>query len=153
MGDMADFTPPAWLKPMNKAVMAVQKLGIITGPVRVLTVPGRKSGEPRSTPATPFELEDGLYVVGGYPRADWVLNARAAGAGTVTRGRKSERVTFAELTAEQARPVLRAFPAKVPRGVGFFRRSGLVQRGTPDEFEALAGRCAVFRLDVVPAPR
>ena len=76
-----------------------------------------------------------------------MLNARAAGTGTVTRGRKSERVTFVELTAEEARPVLRAFPKEVPRGVGFYKRSGLVQQGTADEFEALAGRCAVFRLD------
>jgi len=144
---MSDPKPPTWLKPMNKAVMAMQNLGIVTGPVRVLTVPGRKSGEPRSTPATPFTLYDNLYVVGGYPRADWVLNARAAGTGTVTRGRKSERVTFVELTAEEARPVLRAFPKEVPRGVGFYERSGLVQQGTADEFEALAGRCAVFRLD------
>ena len=104
--------------------MAVQNLGIATGPVRVLTVPGRKSGEPRSTPATPFALDDGLYVVGGYPRADWVLNARAAGTGTVTRGRKSERVTFIELSADQARPVLRAFPDRVSRGVGFFKTLG-----------------------------
>jgi deazaflavin-dependent oxidoreductase (nitroreductase family) len=144
---MSDLKPPAWLKPMNKAVMAMQNLGIVTGPVRVLTVSGRRSGEPRSTPATPFTFRDSLYVVGGYPRADWVLNARAAGTGIVTRGRKSERVTFVELTAEDARPVLRAFPDKVPRGVGFFKRSGLVQQGTADEFEALAGRCAVFRLD------
>ena len=132
---------------MNKAIMAMQNLGISTGPIRVLTVPGRKSGEPRSTPATPFTFHDSLYVVGGYPRADWVLNARAAGTGTVTRGHKSERVTFVELTAEQARPVLRAFPNMVPRGVGFYKRSGLVKQGTADEFEALAGRCAVFRLD------
>jgi deazaflavin-dependent oxidoreductase (nitroreductase family) len=149
---MSDPKPPAWLKPMNKAVMAMQNLGIATGPVRVLTVPGRKSGEPRSTPATPFTLDDTLYVVGGYPSADWVRNARAAGTGTVTRGRKSERVTFVELTVDQARPVLRAFPYKVPRGVGFFKRSGLVQQGTADEFEALAGRCAVFRLDTVSRP-
>ena len=146
---MSDSKPPAWLKRMNKIVMAVQKLGIVTGPVRVLTVPGRKSGEPRSTPATPFTLGDGLYVVGGYPRADWVLNARAAGTGTVTRGRKSERVTFVELSPDEARPVLRAFPDKVPGGVGFFKRSGLMQHGTADEFEALAGRCAVFRLDAM----
>ena len=81
-----------------------------------------------------------------------MLNARAAGTGTVTRGRKSERVTFVELTAEQARPVLRAFPTKAPRGVGFFKRSGLVQQGSSDEFEALAGRCAVFRLDAASRP-
>ncbi len=47
--------------------------------------------------------------------------------------------------------MLRAFPDKVPRGVGFFKRAGLVQQGTADEFEAPAGRCAVFRLDAVPA--
>jgi deazaflavin-dependent oxidoreductase (nitroreductase family) len=144
---MSDQKPPAWLKPMNKVMIAMHKAGIVTGPVRVLTVPGRKSGEPRSTPATPFALHDGLYVVGGYANADWVLNARAAGAGTVTRGRKAQRVSFVELSVEQSRPVLRAFPAKVPAGVGFFKRAGLVEQGTADEFEALAGRCAVFRLE------
>ena len=41
---MSDPKPPPWLKPMNKALMAMQNLGIVTGPVRVLTVPGRKSG-------------------------------------------------------------------------------------------------------------
>jgi deazaflavin-dependent oxidoreductase (nitroreductase family) len=144
---MSDQKPPAWLKPMNKVMIAMHKAGIVTGPVRVLTVPGRKSGEPRSTPATPFALHDSLYVVGGYPNADWVLNARAAGAGTVTRGRKAQRVSFVELSVEQSRPVLRAFPDKVPTGVGFFKRAGLVEQGTADEFEALAGRCAVFRLE------
>ena len=146
---MTDPKPPAWLRPMNKLLVAIQKLGIVAGPVRVLTVPGRKSGEPRSTPATPFTLNDQLYVVGGYPKADWVLNARAAGTGTVSAGRKSERVSFVELTADLARPVLRAFPQQVPTGVGFFKRSGLVKQGTADEFEALAGRCAVFRLDTI----
>lgn len=146
---MSDPKPPAWLKPMNKVMMAMAKLGIVAGPVRVLTVPGRKSGKPRSTPATPFLLDGVLYVVGGYPGADWVLNARAAGTGTVTRGRKSQRISFVELSPEQVRPVLRAFPKHVPRGVGFFKRSGLVEEGTAEEFEALSGRCAVFRLDTV----
>jgi deazaflavin-dependent oxidoreductase (nitroreductase family) len=144
---MSEPRPPYWLKPMNKLMMAMQRLGVVTGPVRVLTVTGRTSGEPRSTPATPFTVGDGLYVVGGYPKADWVLNARAAGSGTVSRGRSSRQVTFVELTADAARPILRAFPVEVPGGVGFFKRSGLVVAGTPDEFEALAGTCAVFRLE------
>lgn len=148
---MSEPTPPGWLKPMNKLMMAVQKLGIAAGPVRVLTVVGRKSGQPRSTPATPFSLDGKVYVAGGYPKADWVLNARAAGEGTVTRGRRSERVAFVELSAAEAKPVLRAFPTEVPAGVGFYKRAALVDEGTPDEFEALAGRCAVFRLDPIPA--
>ena len=32
-------------------------------------------------------------------------------------------------------------------GVGFAKRSGLVVDGTPDEFELLAGRLAVFRFE------
>ena len=41
---MSELRPPRYLKPMNKFVMAMQKLGIPTGPAMVLTVPGRKTG-------------------------------------------------------------------------------------------------------------
>jgi deazaflavin-dependent oxidoreductase (nitroreductase family) len=132
---------------MNKVMMAVQRLGIPTGPAFVLTVPGRKSGRPRSTPMTPFKFRGGLYVVAGYPGADWASNARAAGAGTLSRGRRSRQVKIVELTADESRPVLREFPAQVPVGVAFAKRSGMVRDGTADEFEALAGRIAVFRFE------
>jgi deazaflavin-dependent oxidoreductase (nitroreductase family) len=144
---MSEPQPPRYLKPMNRLMMAVQRLGIPTGPAMVLTVPGRRSGQPRSTPMTPFEFRGGLYVVAGYPGADWAANARAAGTGTLSRGRRARTVRIIELSAEQARPVLREFPAKVPVGVSFAKRSGMVRDGTADEFEALAGRLAVFRFD------
>ena len=57
------------------------------------------------------------------------------------------RVRIVELTAEQARPVLRAYSTEVPVGVAFAKRSGMVRDGTADEFEALAGRLAVFRFE------
>ena len=144
---MTDPRPPRYLKPMNKSMMAVQRLGIPTGPAMVLTVPGRKSGQPRSTPMTPFHFKGGLYVVAGYPGADWAANARAAGVGTLSRGRRSRSVRIVELSASDARPVLRAFPTEVPVGVAFAKRSGMVSDGTADEFEALAGRLAVFRFE------
>jgi hypothetical protein len=87
------------------------------------------------------------YVVGGFPGADWIRNVRAAEVVTLARGRSSERVRMVELPADAARPFLRAFPTEVPTGVGFMKRSGLVKDGRPDEFEALAGVCPVFRLD------
>jgi deazaflavin-dependent oxidoreductase (nitroreductase family) len=146
---MSDPRPPRYLKPMNKVMIAVQKLGIQTGPAMVLTVPGRKSGQPRSTPMTPFEFDGGLYAVAGYPGADWAANARAARTGTLSQGRRSRPVNIVELTVDQARPVLRAFPVEVPVGVAFAKRSGMVVDGTSDEFEALAGRIAVFRFDPV----
>jgi deazaflavin-dependent oxidoreductase (nitroreductase family) len=146
---MSDPRPPRYLKPMNKVMIAVQKFGIPTGPAMVLTVPGRKSGQPRSTPMTPFEFDGGLYAVAGYPGADWAANARAARTGTLSQGRRSRPVNIVELTVDQARPVLRAFPVEVPVGVAFAKRSGMVVDGTSDEFEALAGRIAVFRFDPV----
>jgi deazaflavin-dependent oxidoreductase (nitroreductase family) len=142
-----NIRPPRYLKAMNKVVIAVQRLGVPAGPSMVLTVPGRRSGQPRSTPMTPFEHDGGLYTVAGYPGADWAANARAAGLGTLTRGRRSRRVRIVELSPAESGAVLRAFAVKVPVGVGFAKRSGLVVDGTPDEFESLAGRLAVFRFD------
>ena len=107
---MSELRPPRYLKPMNRFVRALQKLGIPTGPAMVLTVPGRKTGKPRSTPMTPFTYRGDLYTVAGYPGADWAANARAAGAGTLSRGRRSRQIKIVELGAEESRPVLREFP-------------------------------------------
>src|ERR1700754_3393355 len=97
----ADIRPPWWLKPMNKVFMTMMRLGIPVsgkeGPV-VLTVAGRSSGQPRSTPITPMVVDGKRYVVGGFPRADWVKNLRAAGEATLTQGRKDERVRVVEMS-------------------------------------------------------
>ena len=143
--------PPWWLKPANKVFIQMSRMGLSFGgesPV-VLTVRGRKSGVPRSTPVTPMTVDGQRYVVGGFPGADWVRNVRAANEVTLRRGRKQERVRMVELSADEARPLLRVFPEEVPTGVGFMKRSGLIADGRPEEFEALAGRCAVFRMDPV----
>lgn len=152
MANDKPIKPPWWLKPLNKVFMAMMRLGLANfggeSPL-VLTVAGRKSGEPRSTPITPMHVDGRRYVVAGFPGADWVKNARAAHSATLTSGKTSETVRMVELTAEEARPLLRQFPVLVPTGVSFMKRSGLVTDATPDEFEALAGRCAVFRFDPV----
>jgi deazaflavin-dependent oxidoreductase (nitroreductase family) len=149
MSDNARIRPPWWLRYVNKVMIGLHRLGVGfggKGPV-VLTVVGRKSGKPRSTPVTPMTVDGARYVVQGVPGSDWAANARGAGEGTLRRGRRTERVRFVELTADDARPVLREYPIQVPMGVGFVKKAGLVIAGTPDEFEELAGRCAVFRLE------
>ncbi|BBZ65739.1 hypothetical protein MINS_11680 [Mycolicibacterium insubricum] len=139
---------------MNKVFMGVLRLGIPvggrSGPV-VLTVTGRKSGQPRSTPVTPMTVDGQRYVVGGFPGADWVRNARVNPDATLAQGRHKQQVRMVEMTPAQARPLLRQFPVLVPTGVGFIRNAGLVTEGTPDEFEKLTGTCAVFRLDPATA--
>jgi deazaflavin-dependent oxidoreductase (nitroreductase family) len=141
--------PPWWLKPANKVFIQMSRLGMSFGgesPV-VLTVRGRKSGRERSTPVTPMTVDGREYVVAGFPAADWVANVRSAGEVTLARGRSVRQARMVELSADDARPLLRVFPEKVPTGVGFMKRAGLVVDGRPEEFEALAGRIAVFRVD------
>ena len=149
---MSKSALPWWLKYVNKMMIGVQRLGFGGGwgPV-ILTVPGRKTGKPRSTPVTPMTVDAKRYVVAGLPDSDWAANARAAGAATLRVGRRTERVRMVEMSAEEARPLLRTFPVEVPSGVGFIKNAGLVTGPNPDEFEALAGRLAVFRLDAVNA--
>jgi deazaflavin-dependent oxidoreductase (nitroreductase family) len=144
--------PPGWLKPMNTVLMAMLRVGLPISrheaPV-VLTVPGRKSGRPRSTPITPMHVDGKRYVVNGYPGADWVSNVRAADQVTLVQGRRTEHVRMVELAPEEARPILRAFPAAVPTGAQLMKRAGVLTDGTPDELERLAGRLAVFRIDPI----
>ncbi|MGI9004205.1 MAG: nitroreductase/quinone reductase family protein [Pseudonocardia sp.] len=141
----ADGTPPRWLKVVNPVLRAAARLG---APVSVLTLPGRRTGKLRHTPVSPMELDGARYLVAGYPSAQWVRNARAAGAGTLRVGRRDETVRLVELGAEEARPVLREFPVRVPNAVSVMVNAGVVPDGSPDAYEALAGRCAVFRLEV-----
>ena len=149
---MADerIRPPWWLKYVNKVMIGLNKLGVggDGGPV-VLTVTGRKTGKPRTTPVTPMTVDGERYIVAGLPGGDWAANARAAGEATINQGRRAQRVRMVEVPTDQARPLLRQFPILVPTGVGFMKNAGLVTGPNPDEFEALAGRCAVFRLDPV----
>jgi deazaflavin-dependent oxidoreductase (nitroreductase family) len=152
MSDGERVRPPRWLKPVNNVFVLMLRLGVpisrAESPV-VLTVPGRKTGKPRSTPVTPMGVDGKRYVVNGYPGADWVTNVRAVGEVTLTQGRRSEQVRMVELSPEEARPVLRAFPVAVPTGVELMKRVGLLTEGTPEETERLAGRCPVFRVDPI----
>jgi deazaflavin-dependent oxidoreductase (nitroreductase family) len=102
MSNSERIRPPWWLKYVNKAMIGVQHLGISFGPV-VLTVPGRKSGKPRSTPVTPMTLDSKEYIVGGLPGSDWSANVRAAGEGTLRRGRHTDGVRLVEMSTRPVR--------------------------------------------------
>lgn len=116
MSGLEPIRPPRWLKYANKVFAVLLRLGVPVSrhekPV-VLTAPGRKTGKPRSTPVTPMHLDGKRYVVNGFPGAEWVRNVRAADQVTITEGKRSETVRMVELSAEDARPVLRQFPVLV----------------------------------------
>ncbi|MGY4654021.1 nitroreductase family deazaflavin-dependent oxidoreductase [Mycobacterium sp. URHB0021] len=144
--------PPRLLKPLNRVLMIMLRLGLpvpgAEAPV-ILTVTGRRSGKPRSTPITPMHIDGNRYVVSCYPGADWARNVRAADDAALRQGRRSERVRMVELAPDEARPVLREFATKVPTGVDLMKRVGVLADGSPDELESVAGRLPVFRIDTV----
>ena len=142
-------TLPRWLKPANHVVIALQRAGLPVGTMRLLSVPGRKSGRLHTTPVSPLTVDGRRYIVGGLDQADWVKNARVAGWGILAHGRKAERVTLVELPVEERAAVLREFPRLVPHGVQFFQRLYNLPRdpvALPEAFARLAPRCPVFRV-------
>jgi hypothetical protein len=140
--------PPRWLKPMNAVLLVARRLGLgWTRELPVLVLPGRKTGKLRHTPVSVLDLDGHRYLLAGWPGADWAANARAAGVGILTVGKRNERVRLVELSPTDAEPVLRAWPARIPQGAKIMRDGGVVPDLEPDTFAALAGRCAVFRLD------
>jgi deazaflavin-dependent oxidoreductase (nitroreductase family) len=142
---------PAWLPLANRVVRGLNRLGLRLGTIQVLTVPGRRSGAPRSTPVSTLTVGGRRYVVAGLPDGDWARNVRAAGAGELTAGRRRIAVALIEVTdPEVRRTVMRAFPVEVPGGVSFFVRLGLVGGADPEQFAAAADQVAVFRIEDRP---
>lgn len=147
MPEKSRIKPPAWIKEMNEGLMDQQRQGTLGFELSVLTVPGRRSGEPRRTPLTVLDHGGSWYVLGGFPAADWIRNVRAAGRGTLSVGGARHDVRIVEIDAVDAVPMLRAWPAVTPTGVEMMRDAGVIDDVTPDAMEAVAGICPVFRLD------
>ena len=139
---------PWWLKHLNRVVMVLNRLGLTLGTQHVLSVRGRKTGRWRSTPVSVLTVDGQRYVCTGL-ETDWVKNARAAGRGLLSRGRRTERVALVELPVEERPRILREFPRQVAHGVEYFERI-LGLPNDPEAFAAAAPRCPVFRFDPLP---
>ncbi|HEY7008664.1 MAG TPA: nitroreductase family deazaflavin-dependent oxidoreductase [Jatrophihabitantaceae bacterium] len=139
--------PPRWLRVFNRINIGMQRLGIPLGPTQLLTLRGRASGQPRTTPVTPITVDGHRYVIGGFAKGDWVANARANGEGVLKHGRRTEDVRLVELPEAECGRIMREFPTQAPRGVSFFLKTGVVDAPTPEAFEKGAKNAAVFRID------
>jgi deazaflavin-dependent oxidoreductase (nitroreductase family) len=135
---MAPKPPPAWIVRLNVAML---RRGLGIGSQHLLTVRGRRSGQPRSTPVSLATVGSERYIVAAFANAAWVANVRAAGEGLLARGRAEEPVRLVELPTDQRGPVLRAFLEQARGGLRFFGSSD------PDVVTAAAGRYPVFRVD------
>jgi deazaflavin-dependent oxidoreductase (nitroreductase family) len=132
-----------WRRALNAAVRPLAKVGL-TGPrTHLLTVPGRVSGKPWSTPVSIVRLGGERWLVAPYGDRNWVKNARAAGNVELRRGRRRERLGVDELEPADAVPVLREYYrlGRVTRP--FFE---VTLDSSAEEWLADAPRHPVFRL-------
>ena len=88
---------PGFVGALNPIARRVLKAGRLLGPNALITVRGRKSGVPRTTPVALIEVDGKRWVVGTFGETNWVRNLRAAREATLTVGRRHEDVSAIEL--------------------------------------------------------
>jgi deazaflavin-dependent oxidoreductase (nitroreductase family) len=106
------------VNPLARWMMSV---GIPTGSRNVLlTVRGRRSGRPRTTPLSMLELDGRRFVQASYSEDGWVLNLRAAGQATLTDHGRGIAVQTVELAPQEGAAIIR-------RALEPYRRSRLLR--------------------------
>jgi deazaflavin-dependent oxidoreductase (nitroreductase family) len=96
--------------------------GMSMGPNRLVTIRGRKSGLPRTTPLAIIEVGGRRWVWAPWGEVQWVRNLRAAGSATIAvRGRK-EDVRATELDRTQRVSFFRDVLGPHARGIPLVSR-------------------------------
>ncbi len=138
---------PPWVTiftPIAKFLLAAR---VPLGFNGLITIRGRNSGEPRTTPVAIIDVSGRRWVWAPWGDVHWVRNLRAAGRATITvRGRKEE-VRAIELDRTERivffRDVLSPVARRIPLGFTFIRVVDGVDLDRP--LEAADGR-PVFEL-------
>ena len=149
---MADASPTRYVAPgwftrhvFNRVVGFLTRHGVSLAGSRVLTIVGRRSGEPRSTVVNLLSLDGQRYLVAPRGQTAWVKNLRASGDATLRAGRRIERIAADELVDDEKLPVLRAYLARWGWEVGQFFEG--VDRDSDDAtLTAVAPGFPVFRV-------
>jgi deazaflavin-dependent oxidoreductase (nitroreductase family) len=111
---------PRFVPLFNPLAHRLLGAGIPLGPNALLTVRGRKSGTPRTTPVALVEVGGRRWIISTFGDVNWSRNLRAAGEATITVRGRPEAVDASELSiAERARffrDVVAPYVRRVPLG-------------------------------------
>lgn len=128
----------------NRLVSGLTKLGVSIWGSRVLTVRGRTTGEPRSTPVNLLIHGGERYLVAPRGHTQWVRNLRSAGQGSLRVGRRTEHFTAEELADADKPEVLRAYLRRWKWEIGAFF-DGIDETATDAELLDIAPGYPIFR--------
>ncbi len=110
---------PAWVPFFNPIARRLLAAGVPMGPNALITVAGRTTGLPRTTPVTVVDSAGRWWVLAPFGEVNWVRNLRAAGRATITVRRRQEQVTAAELPLAEAVTFFRDVLAPLARHYGW----------------------------------
>ena len=133
----------------NLAAKLMVRAGMGPGRIHLLTVVGRKTGRSFTTPVTILESEAGRWLVAPYGTVAWVKNARASGRVTLSRRGYRQTLAVREVEPATAAPILKAYLAIEPITRSAF---GLSADAPLEEWQAIAPKHPVFRLEPLPTP-
>ena len=141
---------PWWVTIFSPIARSVLATRLPLGFNGLITVPGRKTGVPRTTPVAILNVSGRRWVWAPWGEVNWVRNLRAAGGATITfRGRKEE-VRATELDPIQRVAFFRDTLGPVARTIPFGRAFIRVVDGTDlDKPEEAAEGRRVFELHPV----
>jgi deazaflavin-dependent oxidoreductase (nitroreductase family) len=140
------FVRVANILTLNLLRAGVKLKGAGNYPMYLLTVRGRKSGQPRTVPLAIWEHNGERYVGSVFGIVDWVRNLRAAEEAILTRGHRAETVNVRELPQGEAALVLRE---DIKGGNPFARYFGVTADSSLEEFERAVLTHPVFLLQSV----
>ena len=143
------YQAPLFVRVANILTLTLLRAGVkLVGPgnypMYLLTVRGRKSGQPRTVALAVIKRNGKRYVTSPYGIVDWVRNLRAAGEAVLTRGRRSETVNAMTLPTGEATLVLRE---DVKDGNPFARNYGVTADSSLEEFERAVVSHPLFLLE------
>jgi deazaflavin-dependent oxidoreductase (nitroreductase family) len=139
--------PPLQVRLFSPILKAMVRAGVPLGYNGLMTVPGRKSGEPRTVAVAIIPINGRTWVWAPWGDVHWVQNLRAAGRATIRVRKRAEEVTATELNHAQRvaffTDTLRAFARRIPFGITFIRLVDGIDLNRPRE---AADRSRVFEL-------
>jgi len=129
----------------------------IFGPMMLLTVRGRKTGKPRTSPIDVHEFDGRRFLIATHGVGSWVYNLRATGEGVLSLGWSRQPFTAQELTPEEGGPVIKdvlgpLLASQGARGTALRQNFSLAADASLNDFIDAARSHPVFELSFPGKP-